>query len=510
MKQNLLSLLFFFSFSIAAFCAGFDIRTSSVIDQPDVEVLGSYNGSWYAIGFEKPGNLNKPPRFKIFKYASGFKTGKISVLFNSFGEKTYYLRSAIINGKISMFYAVCEMRMDEHTMLDSKEGHKELPVIKQQNFNLDSLTADGEAKTILDNKEDFFASSGIEIVESNDKSKTAVLLKPFYRQQKYKVIITDNKTGEIFSKTYEFKELKEYLQFLKLSVSNDGHAFIATKVRDDIYSISKTAKANETTFYLFSIGKENAKPLQYSFTSPISKEQFIGNIQLSVLNSGELLLAADFFADEKKQNFKGVSLMKFSSALDVIGKRDISPDANFISQVATYHAFKKGKEFSNLETQQIIPLDGKDFMLIAEYHDTIPNPDKTQPRISERGYLLSFRIDENLAVKAQHYFPKKHLSAKVDYAFSASAFCKGNDVYLFHNADWETDDEHNMELQCTRLPADGSEPVTQKVLNTSNDFFTCVTPLYIGSDGKVLFEEIKLVEFGDVSREVKLLEVGVK
>ena len=315
MKQNLLSLLFLFSFSMAAFCTGFDIRTSSVIDQPNVEVLGSYNGSWYAIGFEKPGNLNKPPRFKIFKYASGFKTGKISVLFNSFGEKTYYLRSAIINGKISMFYAVCEMRMDEKTMLDNKEGHKELPVIMQQNFNLDSLTADGEAKTILDNKEDFFASSGIEIAESNDKSKTAVLLKPFYRQQKYKVIITDNKTGEVFSKTYEFKELKEYLQFLKLSVSNDGHAFIATQVRDDIYSISKTAKANQTTFYLFSIGKETAKPLQYSFTSPLSKEQFTGNIQLSVLNSGELLLVADFFADEKKQNFKGVSLMKFSSAL---------------------------------------------------------------------------------------------------------------------------------------------------------------------------------------------------
>ena len=149
-------------------------------------------------------------------------------------------------------------------------------------------------------------------------------------------------------------------------------------------------------------------------------------------------------------------------------------------------------------------------MLIAEYHDTITNPDKTQPHISERGYLLTFRIDENLAVNAQHFIPKKQLSAKVDYAFSASAFCKGNDVFLFHNADWETDDEHNMELQCTRLPADGSESITQKVLNTSNDFFTSVRPLYISSDGKVLFEEIKLVEFGEVSREVKLLEIGLK
>jgi hypothetical protein len=475
-----------------------------------VEVLGSYKGSWIAIGFEKPGNLNKPPRFKIFKFASGFKTGKTSKLFNSFGEKTYYLRSAIIHGKVSMFYAVCEKRVDEHTMFDSREGHKELPVIMQQDFDLDSMDVDGEAKMILDSREDFFASSGIEITQSNDQSKTAVLIKPFYRQTKYKVIITDNKTGEVFSKPFEFKELKEYLQFLQISVSNNGQMFIATKVREDVISISDNAGKNKNTFYLFAVSKQTAKPLQYSFSGLASKDKFFGKLQMKVLNSGELLVASDFFSDEKRQNFKGISLTKFSPELTMLGKIDVSPDAGFVAQATAYRAVKKGREFSNVETQEILPLDEKEFMLIAEYGDTLVNPDKTQSHFTERGYLLTFRIDENLAVKAQNFIPKKQISATVDYAFSASPYRKGNDVYLFHNADWETDGEHNLELQCTKLAADGSEPVTQKVLNTSNDFFTCVNPLYTGADGKVLFEEVKLVEFGDVSREVKLLEVTLR
>ena len=510
MKQNISLVFLSLFFALRLSAIGFDIKTSSVIDQPNVEVLGSYKGSWYAIGFEKPGNLNKPPRFKIFKYSAGFKSGKISVLFNSFGEKTYYLRSAIIHGKISMFYAVCEMRMDEKTMLENKEGHKELPVIMQQDFNLDSLTADGEAKTILDNKEEFFASSGIEIAQSSDKSKTAVLLKPFYRQQKYKVIITDNKTVDVFAKTYEFKELKEYLQFLSLNVSNNGEAFITAKVRTDVVSISKTAKPNESTFYIFSVSRETAKPFQYSFTSPFSNGMFAGNIHATVLNSGEFLVAADFFTDAQLQNFKGISLTKFSNELNVVSKRDVSPAPTSALQAMSEHGLKKGKEFMHLTTIQVLSLEGKEFMVFAEYQDELVNADKTIPIKTERGYLLSFRVDENLAFKAEYFIPKKQWSSSVAYAFSSSAFTKDNDVFLFHNADWQTDDEHNMELQCTKLSADGSAPVTQKVLNTSNDFFTNVNQLYVSDEGKVLLEEIKLVEFGEVSREVKLLEVGVK
>ena len=92
-----LTFIFYCLFITGAFASGFDIKTSSVIAQPNVEVLGDLKGSWYAIGFEKPGNLNKPPRYQIFKYATGFKTGKTSILFSSFGEKTLYLRSAFIN-----------------------------------------------------------------------------------------------------------------------------------------------------------------------------------------------------------------------------------------------------------------------------------------------------------------------------------------------------------------------------------------------------------------------------
>ena len=85
-----------------------------------------------------------------------------------------------------------------------------------------------------------------------------------------------------------------------------------------------------------------------------------------------------------------------------------------------------------------------------------------------------------------------------------------NDVFLFHNDDWESDEEHGMNLQCTRLSANAGEPETQKIIHTSNDFFTSMKNIYHSGDDKLLFTEEKLVDYESVSREVKLLEVTLK
>src|ERR1043165_606691 len=148
MIKNILTSIFTAMLATNLFAAGFDIKTSSIIDQPGVEVLGDYKGSWYVVGFEAAGTLNRPPRYKIFKYAPGFKNGKISPLYESFGEKTLYLESAFINNKISMFYAKCGKREDVSILLDKRDGRRQLPVIMRQDYDPNTLEAIGLPETV--------------------------------------------------------------------------------------------------------------------------------------------------------------------------------------------------------------------------------------------------------------------------------------------------------------------------------------------------------------------------
>ncbi len=510
MKKTIFGFSLFF-IAITAFATGFDVKTSSVISQPSTEVLGEYQGSWYAIGFETPGNLNKPPQYRILKYSSGFKTGKTSELYPSFGEKTFYLKAAIINNKISLFYSRCELRVDEEGMMEKAEGRAVLPSIERQDFDLNTLEPAGPAEVIFDHNDERFAASSIEIVQSEDKSKTAVLIKPYYKYQKYKVIITDNATGQVNAKTFDFKETKEYLQFLHTAISNSGQVYLLSKVRYDVLSYPplKRDKNVSAVFHLFSMNADSKEPVTATFNSPAGHGGYLDDPRLAVLNSGDMVLASDLFADEARIHLNGIMVTRYNEALSVTGQNTIEPSGKFSAMAGAYHDLKKRNEFANLELQKILPLEGKNFMLLTEYHASVSGADKNSPMKVERGYMITYRMDENLGIKSQHFIPKKQESALVDYAFSAQAYRKGNDVYLFYNDNWENDEEHAMNFKCTRLPLNG-KPDTRKVLNTSNDFFISMSNLYWGGDDKVLFQEDRLVDYGEVTREVKLLEVTVR
>ncbi len=494
-----------------AYAGGFDVKTSSIIDQPGAEVLGDYKGSWYVIGFENEGTLNKPPRYKIFKYSQGFKNGTTSVLYPSFGEKTLYLQATFVSNKISIFYAKCGKREDVAALLDKREGHKQLPIIMRQDYDPITLEPTGEAEMIFNEEDEFFSASGIDLSESYDRSKTAILIKPYYKQLKYKVIITDNNTGEVFAKTFEFKLLKEYLKFLKMRVSNAGEVIIETKVRDDVITLTQNSSGkNQVKYFFFSVNKGGDEAKQLDFVSPVGNNKYFTDPVLTILNNGETLIAYDYFQNPNDAALKGTSVFKYGVGFNAIGDIELTADSKFISNALGYHTFKRGKEFTHLATKQILPLGESCFVLIAEYHDTIDNTDKTKAGAVERNYLITYRIDENMSVKAQRFIAKKQISPLFDYAFSVQAYAKGNDVYMFHNDNWESDEEHNMNLQCTLLPADGSEPVTQKVVNTSNDFFTSMEQVFISKENKVLFTEEKLVDYANVTRERKLLEITIK
>ena len=230
---------------------GYQVKTSPPIDQPGVEVLGEYKGSWYVIGFDKPGNLNKPPAYKIYKYETGFANAKVSAVYPSFGEKTAYLKSAIINNKISVFYAKCERRAEEEALLDKREGHRQMDVIMCIEYDPITLEQIGDAKRFFKEDEDRFSSSGVEIAQSEDKTKTAMLVKCYYRQNLYKLILTDNIAGQVYSKVFNFKDLKEYLSFIDIEVGNNGQVLIETKVRDDVVKLSQTPKGQNKALYYF-------------------------------------------------------------------------------------------------------------------------------------------------------------------------------------------------------------------------------------------------------------------
>ncbi len=510
MKRNTLAIFCLLIIVYTANAAGFDVKTISLVDQPNIEILGDYKGQWYAIGFEVGGNLNKPPQYKIIRYNQGLKDGKTSILYPSFGEKAMYLKAGFVNNKISLFYAKCGKREDVTVLLDKREGRKQLPVIMRQDYDPATLEPSGVAEMIFNEEDEFFAPSGIEISKSLDKSKSAVLFKPYYKHQKYKVIITDSKTGEVFAKTFEFKLLKEYLKFYEMKVSNAGEVIIATKVRDDVITLSQTsANKNQVKYFLFSVAKGNDKATQLDLVSPAGSKYFTDPM-LTMLNNGETLLAYDYFSAANDAALKGTSVTKYGAGFSAKGSVDLIPDSKFGANATAYHSFKKGKEFTHLATKQILPLSGNGFVVVTEYHDTIANADKTKAGTVERNYLVTYRVDENMAQKAQHFIEKKQASPQYDYALSVQAFAKGNDACIFHNDNWEADEENNMNLQCTLLPADGSEPVTQKIVNTSGYFFTSMEHLFTASGNKLLFTEERLVDYENVSRERKLLEVTVK
>lgn len=487
---------------------GYEIKLSTVMDKPGVEFLGYKNDSWYAIGFEKPGNLNKPPRYTLYKYTMAFKSGKASVLYPSFGEKTYYMLSGFNGHKISMYYALCERRSDEEWMLENRDSRKQLPVVMRQDFDPHTLEPDSAgAQLIFDEKEEYFTCSGLLFAQSPDGSKSALLIKPYYKQQKFKLIITDAKSGNIFSKTYEFKELKEYLQFLQLQVNNSGQAFVVTRVRDDVVSLAPSSKNKpQNTYYIFSADAKSTLAEPNKIISPQSGLYY--NNPLTVCSSGgELVVAFDGYADEARTLYKSSALFKIDAQLNVVSKSTLTPGSDVTTQQLAASASKKGREFFKFRSLQIINT-GKGYGLLLEYTDTTA-AQKGVPGITLSGNMLIYETDENMAQKFNWLVLKKQQSATVNYAFGSKLMLKNNELNLFFNADWEADEEHFMNLMHTRLPADGSASITTKVVKTSDDFFINFSTIWTHGN-RLAFRQEKLVDFEDVGKEIRFLEITLK
>ncbi len=509
MKQVSLLALFTILFA-PAFCWGLTIKTSSIIEQPSVEVLGDYKGFWYVIGFEKPGNMNKPPEYKIMKYTPGFPSAKTSITYNSFGEKTVYLRAAFIGGKISLFYGKCEKRDDVKFMLDGREGRSPMSQIYRQDFDPVTLEGVGGPQLIYDELDEHFSASGMDIAYSQDRSKAAILIKCYYRQQFYKVLLFDDKAGQVYSKIFNFKETKEFLQFQGISVHNNGESVVVAKVRTDVVTLNSSSKDKKAAkFYVFGIDNAGNTPKIETIESPAGGH-YLKDPTLATLATNETLVAFPYTDNEKSNAVSGILLRKFDGALSGGGSRDVCADPALLAQAADFGVGKKDKGFPYLAIQQVLALEGGGFMVLAEHQRDIKKDPKDSVATAERHYLIAYRFDGNMALKGSNFIAKKQVSPTVGYSFSARAFAVKSDVYLFYNDNWEADEEHGTNLMCTRLPADGGAASTQKVVHTSDDFFTSMEQVFPRADGKVMFTEEKLVDFEDVSRQVKLLEVSLK
>lgn len=507
MIRHTIAFVMLFLLTAPAFSFGSSIKTSSVIEQPDVEVLGEYKGFWYAIGFDKPGNLHKPPAYKIMKYATGFPSSKLSVLYPSFGEKTLYLRSVISNNKISVYYGRCEKRDEVASLIDEREGRKQIANILRQDYDPVTLEPLGEPVMVFDEADDYFACSGIEIAQSEDGSKTAMLVKCYYSHQYYKVYVTDNVTGQTWDRKIAFKDLKEYLCFNSVNVGNDGRVVVAAKVRYDVISIHTSSKdKHPDKYYFFSVEKGDKEPAQLIMESPVSGK-FIDKPMVTMLNNGQTAIAYCYFGSDKNKLVKGISVGRYDAGFGG-GMHDVELDPQFIAQASEFNG-KKDKGLPFLALRQLLPLEDGGCMVIAEHNRESTKPGDSIMQV-ERHYVLTYRFDGNMALKDSRFLPKKQSSERVGYALSTCAYRKGNDVFLFHNDDWESDDDHDTNLMCTRLPANGGNPETTKIVHTSDDFLTSMQNVYPGADGKVLLAEWKLVDYEDVSKLVKLLEITLK
>ncbi|MDB5283762.1 MAG: hypothetical protein JWO06_2837, partial [Bacteroidota bacterium] len=263
-------------------------------------------------------------------------------------------------------------------------------------------------------------------------------------------------------------------------------------------------------YYVFHIEKTGASVKYIDFAFPISRNKYIDVPVIEMLSNGSMLIAYGFFSSDKSNVVKGISISKYDSNFNLLGTNEIVATTDLVALASTTPNAKKENGFPFLELQQVLPLESGGFMLIAEYHRVTDNADKLKPSILERNYIITYRVDDKLVLKGSNFIPKKQSSSKIGYALSTVAYHKGNEVYLVHNDDWTSDAEHDTNLQRTWISAKGTAPETTKITHTSDDFFTSMEHIYLRSDGKILLTEEKLVEFENVSREIKLLEVTPK
>lgn len=506
--KKIFSFLLLGLFILKVNAAGFDIKTSSIIDQPAIEVLGDYNNNWYVIGFEKPNHPDKPARFYILKYAAGFPTAKSSPVYPPFGEKTDYLKAAIVNGKLSIFYSRCERVVERPDMVDSREGYKQIPKILRQDYDPVTLLPEGEPVVIFDEAVEHFAASGIELAQSDDKSKTAILIKHYFRQQKFKVLLIDNNKGLVLERCFALKtEKNDLIVFKNVVVGNDGQILLEAKNQADPLHLDTKDKKGPR-YYFFSINSKDDEPKMLNPDAEINTGQPV----IAILNNGQMLISTCYYTNAHSLVLKSIGIKKYAADFTAAGAYNITPDNNFITDAASYQKTKE-KGLENVEIRQILPLDGGGFMLIAEYRHSTDTKDKVTGSISttlERHYLLAYRFNDLLSLTGSNFIDKKQTTHTFGYAFSAQAYRKGNNVYLLHNDDCESDDEHGLYLLNTLLPANGGEPNTQKIVHTSEDFFTSLEHIYTGTDNRILFIEAKVVDFSVEARELKLLEVKVR
>ena len=515
MKKFLLFSLFYYSLFPSSYASGFDIKTSSIIDQPAIEVLGDYNGSWYVIGFEKPNHPEKPARFYILKYAAGFPTAKSSPVYQPFGEKTDYLKAAIVDKKICIFYSRTEHLPDRPNMVDSRDGYKQIPKILRQDYDPVTLLPAGEPVAVFDEVKEHFAASGIDIAQSEDQTKTAIVIKHYFRQNKFKVLLIDNITDALFEHRYTLKTDKDLLNFKRIVVSNTGQIFLEARTQEDPLHPNPKDKGGPR-FYFFSINKTNTDdevPMLMLSSNTTGSNPLINNDPLiACLNNGQLVIAFDHYIGERSPVLKNISVTGYMPDFTPTASQIITPDAKFMAKAASYQSNRsQGLEY--VEGRQVIPLEGGRFMLIVECRHSTDAKDKVtgiSTILFQRDYLLAYRLDESMSIKAADFIDKRQSAHNIYSAFSAQACRQGNDVYLFHNEDCTADDEHGLDLLGTKLPANGTDPITQKILRTSEDFFVSQNHVYTSSTGRILFTEEKIVDFDVESRQLKLLEIKPK
>ena len=511
MKKFLLFPLFYCCAFAQVTAAGFDVKTSSIIDQPAIEVLGDYNGSWYVIGFEKPNHPEKPARFYILKYAAGFPTAKCSPVYPPFGEKTDYLKAAIVDKKISIFYSRTEHLPDRPSMVDSREGYKQIPKIMRQDYDPVSLLPAGDPVAVFDEVKEHFAASGIDVVHSEDKTKTAILIKHYFRQSKFKLLLVDNVSDSVFQNIYELNTGKDLVSFRRMVVSNNCRVFLEAKTQIDPLHVDTRKKAVTNYYFLSAAKGEELQTLSKASPNgdnPVAKDPAIGCLNV---NDGELAVSWDNYVNEHSPVLKSISVSIYNEQLQSTNTREIVPDESIITKAANYQKTKGGLE--NLVTQQLLPLSGENFLVILEQQRESIEKDKvTQIPVKtvERNYLLAYRMDAGLQLKSANFIDKRQSAHTLDYAFSSQAYRVNNDVYLFHNEDCAADDEHGLSLMGVCLSANGGEAVTKKIVHTSEDFFISLNHIYPGPENRILFTEEKLVDYTSEGKELKLLEVRVK
>ena len=493
MKKNLIApLLLILIFCQAGLASGPTAKMGTVLNSPGkITVIGQVDNTWVVLDVPD----GKYKYFNVTRYKDGLTDGKTMKMDARWEGQPYYVTAACVGNKISIFYKSF-----------SKGNYSGTPPIYMQNYDVTTLQPIGDAQLLYDKAKDGFTGTMVDIIYSDDHSKTLISI--YGNEAKSKLMVFDKAGKKLYDKPFVFKAEEKKLVFHGFLLSNDGNIMAVAASADASwhwgYGIRNGAKVS---YYFYTVDIKSGDGKTLKLTSPVSADTYTGDPVAGWLSNGNIAIAYGYYKTKTNAAVEGVHIAKYDPSFKMIAEKDIPADPAMVKQA---NEIEKASidGFDHLKMNEIVPLEGDNFVLVTEYYF---NKTTNQSSFEYCNYGITYRMNDKMDLVAADFIAKQQQGVPLmDFCFSFKSCHVGNDVYVLYNEDFKSKNEDGLQLYALHLPADGSKPASTKLLRTSDHFYTSIADMVEGSNGKVFANALLMKGFYTGNKSMKMVEVSLK